>query len=191
MDLDDILTESLPAYLEEFAGSFGIRVPLEEAAWDLPKRFPEIPGKAWERFFNRLEEEGFLDHRPPLPGAKATVEALRQVGHRLYIVTGRLPQHGEVTRRWLEKQGLLSCFEAIFYKDTEHVIEYKKRTVTELKLQVFVEDELSVALALAGLPLRVLLFDKPWNQGLLPAGVLRIHSWEEALAVIASFGKRL
>ncbi len=186
MDLDDILTESLPGYLEEFAGSFGIRIPLEEAAWDLPRRFPEIPDEAWGRFFNRLEEEGFLERRPLLPGAKATVEALRQAGHRLYIVTGRLPQHGEVTRRWLEKQGLLSCFEAIFYKDTELVSEYKKKTVTELKLQVFVEDELSVALALAELPVCVLLFDKPWNQGSLPSGVRRIHSWGEALAVIAA-----
>ncbi|MBI3990407.1 MAG: hypothetical protein HY347_12430 [candidate division NC10 bacterium] len=184
IDLDDVLTESLPAYLEAFTRCFGIRVPLEEAAWDLPKRFPEIPIQEWEGFFTDLEEGGFLDRRPLLPGAKAAMEALQQVGHRLYIVTGRLPRQEEVTRRWLKGHSLLSCFEGIFHKDGEFVTEHKKKAITALGLQVFVEDEPHVARALAELPLKVLLFDKPWNQGSLPSSVRRIHSWPEALEAI-------
>jgi len=53
--------------------------------------------------------------------------------------------------------------------------------VETLALDLLLDDELHVVLKVAELPLQVLLFDKPWNQGPLPKRVLRIPGWSRVL----------
>ena len=215
IDLDDVLADSLPKFIKAFERRFGIPVKLEEAAWDLSARNPQISLEAYKAFLKELDRQGFLKKVVLYPEAKAAVERLHALGHRLYIVTGRLPVNEGVTLRWLEERGLRSYFEAVLHKEGERVSEYKKRAAYKLGLEVFLEDELHVAVALAdtsrqpsavspqpsdftrpgalqrGRSLTVLLFDRPWNQGPLPSGVQRIHSWPEALEAIASLDGRL
>ncbi|MFN3476654.1 MAG: 5' nucleotidase, NT5C type [Candidatus Methylomirabilales bacterium] len=206
LDLDDVLTESLPRFIEAFERRFGIPIRLEEAAWDLLAKNPEISPEAYKTFLKELDRQGFFEKGVLDPEAKAAVERLHAFGHRLYIVTGRLPVNERVTLHWLEEKGLLRYFDAVLHKEGDHVLEYKKRAASQLGLHVFIEDELPVALALAstsrqpsdftrlgaprrGRSLSVLLFDRPWNQGPLPPGIRRIHSWPEALEAIAQYGK--
>lgn len=202
LDLDDILAESLPRFIEAFERRFRIPVKLEEAAWDLSARNPQISLEAYRAFLRELDRQGFFGEVALYPEAKAAVERLHALGHRLYIVTGRLPMNEGVTFRWLEAKGLRGYFEGVLHKEGVRVSEYKKRTASRLGLEVFLEDELHVALALASSSpqpltpnpqprsLAVLLFDRPWNQGPLPSGVLRIHSWQEALETIAALDGR-
>lgn len=182
LDLDDVLAQSLPKLVEAFERRFGIPVKLKEAAWNLATRYPEVPLEAYTTFLKELDQQGFFEQVVLDMEAKAAVEQLHALGHRLYIVTGRPPIREGVTLHWLDEQGLLRYFEAVFHKDGERVSEYKKRIANKLGLEVFLEDELHVALALADPSLlSVFLFDRPWNQGFLPPGVQRIHSWQEAL----------
>jgi hypothetical protein len=39
IDVDDVLAESLPAYLEAFRRRFGREVKIEEAAWEIFRRY--------------------------------------------------------------------------------------------------------------------------------------------------------
>jgi len=182
LDLDDVLAESLPKLVEAFERRFGIPVKLEEAAWNLFTHHPQVSLEMYKAFLAELDQEGFFERVAVYPEAKAVVEQLHALGHRLYIVTGRLPMNEGVTLRWLEEHGLLRYFKAVLHKEGERVSEYKKRVAYKLGLEVFLEDELHVALALADPSLlSVFLFDRPWNQGPLPPGVQRIHSWQEAL----------
>lgn len=202
-DLDDVLTESLPRFIEAFERRFGISIKLEEAGWDLLAKTPEISPEAYKAFLKELDRQGFFGEVALDPEAKAAVKRLHAFGHRLYIVTGRLPMNERLTWRWLEEKGLLRYFEAVLHKEGDHVAEYKKRAASKLGLEVFVEDERHVAVALADSSpqplapnpqprsLSVLLCDRPWNQGPLPSSIRRIHSWPEALAVIASLDGRV
>lgn len=186
IDVDDVLAESLPAYMEAFRNRFGHEVRIEEAAWEIFRRYPEIsPTQMWG-FFSELEATDFLGTRPVYPEAAAGVRGLAAAGHRLFVVTGRLSQHRDHTRRLLQRAGLLELFEDLVHRDGEAAAEYKPRIVRELRLDILIEDELHVALAAARVPIPVLLFDRPWNQADLPPGVRRVADWQEVLRLIAA-----
>ncbi len=184
--MDDVLAESLPGYLEAFRKRFGHHVRIEEAAWEIFRRYPEISATQMWGFFSELEASDFLGTRPIYPEAAAAMKTLAGYGHRLFVVTGRLSQHREHTRRLLERAGLLQFFEEMVHRDGEATAEYKPRIVRELRLDLLIEDELHVALAAAAVPIPVLLFDRPWNQASLPSGIARVADWGQALRLIAA-----
>jgi len=186
IDVDDVLAESLPGYLEAFRQRFGHEVKIEEAAWEIFRRYPEISATQMWGFFSELEASDFLGTRPLYPEAVEAVRTLSASGHRLFVVTGRLSQHREHTRRLLERAGLLGVFEELVHRDGEPAPEYKTRMVRELRLDLLIEDELHVALAAAAVPIPILLFDRPWNQGELPVGITRVTDWSQVLHLIAA-----
>jgi len=185
IDVDDVLAESLPGYLEAFRQRFGHEVKIEEAAWEIFRRYPEISATQMWGFFSELEASDFLGTRPLYPEAVEAVRTLSASGHRLFVVTGRLSQHREHTRRLLERAGLLGVFEELVHRDGEPAPEYKTRMVRELRLDLLIEDELPVALAAAAVPIPVLLFDRPWNRGELPTGLTRVTDWSQVLHLVA------
>jgi uncharacterized HAD superfamily protein len=186
IDVDDVLAESLPAYMEAFRRRFGHEVRAEEAAWEIFRRYPEISATQMGGFFGELEASDFLGNRPLYPEAVAAVRALAANGHRLFVVTGRLTQHRDHTRRLLEREGLLEVFEALVHREGEVTAEYKPRVIREMRLDLLIEDELHVALAAAGVPIPVLLFDRPWNQSDLPSGITRVKTWDQVLRFVAA-----
>jgi hypothetical protein len=137
-------------------------------------------------FFSELEASDFLGTRPLYPEAVEAVRTLSAGGHRLLVVTGRLSQHREHTRRLLRQAGLLEVFEDVVHRDGEPTAEYKSRIVRELRLDLLIEDELHVALEAARVPIPVLLFDRPWNQGTLPPEIIRVTEWSQVLRLVAT-----
>jgi len=186
IDVDDVLAESLPGYLEAFRRRFGHDVKLEDAAWEIFRRYPEISAAQMWGFFSELEASDFLGTRPVYPEAANAMRTLAAEGHRLFVVTGRLSQHQEHTRRMLQRAGLLELFEELVHRDGEPSAEYKPRIVRELKLDLLIEDELHVALAAAEVPIPVLLFDRPWNRADLSPGITRVTDWDQVLRLIAA-----
>ena len=185
IDLDDVLADSLPHYLQAFNRRFGLDVELADAAWRIADRFPQIPRQEADNFFTELTKDGFFSSRPLFPGAKEAVEALAEDGHRLYIITGRSPQEEAVTRGWLTYVGMSSHFEAVMHRVRDPVGHHKSSAASGLQLDLFIEDELAVALAVSEMAIPVLLFDHPWNQGPLSRTMCRVRSWAEALTRIA------
>ena len=185
IDIDDVLDDSLPHYLQAFNRRFGLEVELADGAWRIGERFPHIPQQETDAFFSELIEAGFFSSRPLIPHAKEAVEALAGDGHRLYIITGRSPQDEANTRCWLTHVGVLTHFEAVMHRTLDPVGRHKSGAASRLQLDLFIEDELAVALAVSETAIPVLLFDHPWNQGPLPGNVHRIRSWGEALTRIA------
>jgi hypothetical protein len=186
IDVDDVLAESLPGYIERFRRRFGHVVRIEEAAWEMFRRFPEISSEQMGGFFDELEATDFLATRPVYPEAVAAVRKLAADGHRLFVVTGRLTQHREHTRRLLQQAGVVDLFEDLVHRNGETAAEYKPRIVRELRLNLLIEDELHVALAAAEVPIPVLLFDRPWNQADLPHGMTRVSSWDQVRRLVAA-----
>jgi uncharacterized HAD superfamily protein len=189
IDIDDVMADSLPAYLAAFNRRFGLQVPVTEAAWEVFRRYPEIPSTAIGEFFAELYRADFLGSRPLLPGAKEGVEGLHRAGHHLFIVTGRLRQDREITERWMERTGLAAFFHEIVDRDGVAAPLHKRRAAERLRLDALLEDEYAVAVAAAAASVRVLLFDQPWNQGPLPSPAVRIRSWSDVLRVVGgTFG---
>ena len=181
IDVDDVMTESLPTYLKAFGDFFGHSVRIEDAAWEIFRAYPDISESALAKFFHSLEAADFLRTRPVYPEAVRAIARLAASGHQLVVVTGRLTEHVEHTRHILKSAGILDHFEDLVHRDVERAVQYKPRIVRERRLDVLVEDELHVAAAVAALPVPVLLFDRPWNRTDTPPGVLRVRTWDEIL----------
>jgi uncharacterized HAD superfamily protein len=179
IDIDDVLADSLPEFLEAFNRRFELQVSVTEAGWEIFRRHPEIPPEEIQAFFAELYQADFLGSRPLLPGAREGVERLHREGHQLFIITGRLRQDRDITERWLLQRGLSSFFQEIVFRDGIQAPLHKRRAAERLRLNMLLEDEYEVALAAAELPVRVLVFDRPWNQGPLPSRAFRIHSWPD------------
>jgi uncharacterized HAD superfamily protein len=184
VDVDDVLVESLPEYLRQFEAYFGHRVPLEEAAWEIFRRFPQIPPDRQERFYAHLDRVDFLVTRPAYPEAVAAVRTLAAQGHSLIVVTGRYATHASHTRRLLAGAGILDAFSALVHRDGEPTQTYKARTAKAWGLDLLVDDELHVAASVAPTA-PVLLMDRPWNRETPPAGVTRVAGWDQVLAHVA------
>lgn len=184
VDVDDVLTESLPGYLEAFQRYFGRAVNVEDAAWELSRRYPDIPEAQMWGFFAQLDATDFLATRPVYPEAIEAIRALATDGHRLVVVTGRLMAHRDHTRRLLDKAGILGLFEDLVHRDGEAAADYKPRVVRERRLDLLIEDELPVAVATASASAPVLLFDRPWNRGELPPAVTRVRTWGDVLRCV-------
>jgi uncharacterized protein len=182
IDIDDVMADSLPAYLSAFNRRFGLQVPVSEAGWEIFRRHPDIPAEEIRAFFEALYDADFLGSRPLLPGAREGVERLHRAGHRLFIITGRLRSDRDITERWMATRGLSAFFQEIVDRDGLDAPLHKRRAAQQFRLDVLLEDEYDVALAAAEASVRVLLFDRPWNQGPLPSYVLRVRSWPEAVA---------
>jgi uncharacterized HAD superfamily protein len=180
VDVDDVLVESLPEYLRLFRDYFGHDVPLEEAGWEIFRRFPQISPDQLEGFFAHLDRVNFLASRPVYPEARAAVRQLAAQGHQLIVVTGRFVTHARFTRTLLAGAGLLDAFAALVHRDGEATQPYKARIARERGLNFLVDDELHVAAAVAPVA-PVLLMDRPWNRGRLPAGITRVSGWDEVL----------
>ncbi|HWQ70348.1 MAG TPA: HAD hydrolase-like protein [Patescibacteria group bacterium] len=186
IDLDDVLADSLPHYLQAFNERFSLNVELADGAWRIADRFPQIPRQEADNFFSELIENGFFSSRSLIPHAKEAVETLADDGHDLYIITGRTPRDERITMDWLTRVGVLSYFEAVVHRTRDPVERHKADVASGLALGLFIEDELTVALTVAEAAIPVLLFDRPWNQGPLPGNVRRVESWHEALTQIAA-----
>ncbi len=187
VDIDDVLVETMPAYLRAFEERFGRAVPLAQASWDPFERFPDIPPRERLAFFDALRRSRFMFTRPVHPDAPPAVRALRAAGHTLVILSGRPQPHLGETEEMLVRLGIRDCFAEIVHRDGETIPDYKGRVAGELRLDVLVEDEFPAARAVAQAGVPVLLMDRPWNQGPLPPHVVRIASWAEALARLAAW----
>lgn len=187
VDIDDVLVETMPAYLRAFEERFGRAVPLAQADWDPFERFPDIPPHERLAFFEMLRRSRFMFTRPALPDAPPAVRSLQAAGHTLVILSGRPQPHLGETEEMLERMGIRDCFAEIVHRDGDTIADYKGREAGRLGLDVLVEDELPAARAVAGAGVPVLLMDRPWNCGPLPPGIVRVASWAEALARLAAW----
>src|SRR5512134_2659811 len=113
VDVDDVLVESLPGYLEAFRRHFHRDVRIEDAAWEIFDRYPDISATQALAFFAELEAADFLGTRPVHPKAVQAMRALAQAGHQLTVVTGRLMMHRDQTRRLLKRAGIADLFEEL------------------------------------------------------------------------------
>ena len=184
VDVDDVLTESLPGYLDAFHRYFGYEVRIEDAGWEIFRRYPQISASRIGGFFAELDATDFLATRPVYPEAVAAIRQLAAADHRLVVVTGRPATHRGHTRRLLDGAGILECFEDLVHRDGETAVEYKPRIVRERCLDLLIEDERALAVATAEASAPVLLFDRPWNQGELSQGVTRVKTWNEVRRLV-------
>lgn len=178
VDIDGVLADSLPLWIEELNRFFNKNRRLEEInLYDICQTY----GITTTELDDFLVQKGrFLMSAPlPVTGASQYLCKIKQ-NHQIYIVTAREEQYGPETRAWLNRHGL--PYDELLLLGSHE----KKETCLAKNLNILVEDTLEIGLKVSAAGVPVLLMDAPYNQGPLPKLVYRARSWDEVYQNIAA-----
>ncbi len=151
----------------------------------IPARYEDLGGYDWPRATDattqlclRLSADpAFAGRLEPIPHMAEALRRLCEAGYRLHVVTVRPESVRGATRRWLARQGVGHCVEAI------HCVASGLDKVTvarDLGYAAFVEDNHTTAEALGAAGIRSYLLDAPYNR--LPTQhSVRVQDWRELL----------
>ena len=125
----------------------------------------------------------------PIPGS---IEAIRSLQDRylLDVVTSRPAVVRDRTHAWTNRffPDIFRTFHSTNGFGASHDAPKRSKSTVckEIGASILVDDALEHAVEVAQKGIPVLLPDRPWNQGPLPTGVTRVHSWDEMLAWITA-----
>lgn len=135
--------------------------------------WPRVTAETTELCLRLSADPGFAGRLAPIPHMAEALRQLHALGYRFQIVTARPDCVRGATRRWLARQGLDQCVEAI------HCVARppeKVALVRELGCAAFVEDNHTTAEALGQAGVRSYLLDAPYNR--LPSQAsVRVRGW--------------
>lgn len=166
-------------------------VPYLQKSFDPSFKYEDITAYDLGEVLNRSDEEmyeWFMANQEEIykysPVAEGAFEALSSLAHEyeLFYISARYDYLAKITEDWFLKHNI-----------PHHHIELtgsheKIETAERLAVDVFLEDKLDNAINIHNaLNIPVILFDTPYNQAALPAGVHRVNSWSEAVKLIRSF----
>lgn len=180
IDIDDVKADFAPAFFKHYNEQHGTNY----SAADLknPDYGTLIGGdrenvkKALDEFY----ESKAFQQMQPIPEAQECIPLLAQK-HTLVVISARAEKIQEYTREWINKN-FPNCFSDIHFTTAKGT--KKADLCIKLCVDVFIEDNPVYAGECAAAGIKVLLFDKPWNQGAMPDGVRRVHRWQEVVDIL-------
>ena len=143
-------------------------------SWDLGKALnidEATMAHTWERLFN----SNLLRHAPPIKGAVEGISALSK--HEIWLVTSRPMSTESLTLSWLHDNKV----------SYDHIVFNRRGDKLSVgpTFDVFVEDFVEEAYAIAEAGIFTILFDQPWNQiSILPKNCKRVYDWNAILLLI-------
>jgi len=176
VDIDGTVTDPL-YWLARANDYFGMAVRPEHVNEYAIHRVMNVPETAYREFYNTY---GALVHKEaaPLPGAREILTMLHSQQHAIHFVSAREERMRSVTEEWLNRYRM--PYDSLALLGDPNKI-WKAR---QLQCDLFIEDCLDNAIQLAGAGFNVALIDCSYNQGRLPAHVLRVHHWKEILDLV-------
>ena len=194
VDFDDCLCETGRAFAGLAANMFGKNIPYEQMGhFNLQKSF-SLTDEEYDRLLVKGHEPEVLLSFEETPGASRVIREWIAGGHHVSVITGRPFNSYEPSRMWLDRHGLqdvrLYCLDKYgrenFIKDSDFSL--KLDDYYRMKFDFAVEDSPLAFRFFSHLPdLRVMVFDRPWNQTAeLPGGnYRRCRDWEGIRAAAA------
>jgi uncharacterized HAD superfamily protein len=183
VDLDDVVVNFVPPLLEFYNAKFNENHFLTNGCsyylWDIVgKSREEITKVIWDF----IETESF-ENIDFIPGAKEAVKDIAK-NHELFFITSRSGRIKKKTPFFLKKHFSDINFNLVFTGDFHGSGKTKADFCKEFGIEFYVEDHKKFAQECAENGTKVLLLDKPWNQGELYRNITRVKGWDEILEVI-------
>ena len=194
VDLDDVISQTIERLLGVAEVEYGRRVDLDEViSFDLEKVFDLRPDEA-QGFYDRSNQPDILADLALRPGAVVSLEAVRESGIEVWIVTGR-PVHTAVsTQKWLQERAVphdqVLFVDKYMYEDNHGPpgapTAISLADLAGMRFRAAVEDHPETARFVAErMDTPVMLMDRPWNRAAAVDShqlITRCRDWQEAAA---------
>ena len=196
VDFDDCLCETAKAFTVIAKRLFGKDVPYEKVRFFNLQQSFELTDDEYEKLMlegHRTEELLSYDETP---GASKVLNELIDKGHEVFVITGRPSSSYEASRRWLDEHGLeratLYCLNKYgrdsFIKNSDFNLELED--YYKMSFDYAIEDSPMAFKFFDHLPnLRVMVFDRPWNQECeLPgSNYIRCMDWDRIRELVCLY----
>lgn len=179
IDLDGVLGDLAGAVISAAADEFGLDIKRTDITSHNLQECTALNGAQVAAIFEKGDVFRIMQ---PVPGASVSVKRLRATGWVVHIVTDRFWNHADwsTATRWLAQREIgwdhLNLVRA----------DEKPAYASGHRLRFFVEDNYDTAVNLASVCERVYLLDTSYNQGSLPANIIRLSCWQDILADLTS-----
>jgi uncharacterized HAD superfamily protein len=181
IDIDDSAGDLLSSLILFHNDRYGTKLKRGDfhSCW-----YREVWGGTKEQEVEKLTEffkTDYFKNVPPMLGSQEAIKLLKERGHKLSIVTGRVYSLTKQTEEWVEKY-FGNIFSAIYHTNSYGLtgIKIKKSEMCKnQKVDLIVDDDLMHIIDCANAGISVLVYDSPWNQGVLPSGTVRVMSWNK------------
>ena len=187
VDFDDCLCETARSFTEIAVRLFGKNVPYEEVRFFNLKESFDLNEDEYEQLMLEGHKPEILLAYEETPDASKVLNELMDEGHEVSVITGRPDSTYDVSRRWLDEHDLKRAnlyFLNKYGRDT-----FYQKGSYNLELEDFYKMQFDYAIEDSPLAfkyfdkwtdLRVMVFDRPWNQECdLQENFLRCPSWED------------
>lgn len=186
IDIDNVIADSYPHYINAFNKKFGTSVKYKEVFhfYYLEKNVGVEETLVVEFIESIVHSEEFQLQIPPVVNSLNIINKWIKNGYSIHYITSRPSDTKNETLKWLKNQGFwVKGVTLDLYHETEHnfshisrINNFKRNVADRKELDIFIEDSIDIA---KSLDIPVLLLDKPWNQSKLPENVTRVKDWEE------------
>ncbi len=187
-DFDDVLMSFQNGFIAFHNRMYGTTIAYEDVV--------SYDARAYQCDFETFTERVHVFYQSPdymeVVPTSGSIEALRflQDQYLLDVVTNRPATVRDRTYAWTD-QFFPNVFHTFHFTNgfgASHDVQkrLKSEICEEIGAVVLVEDALGHAADVAQKGIPVLLPDRPWNQGPLPIGVIRVHSWDEIVSWITA-----
>ncbi|WP_113927534.1 hypothetical protein [Bacillus sp. P14.5] len=182
IDIDGTVTcpTSLLPYINK---EFKLQLTLNDITQYELTEVLDITPEVFGEWFKRTEGDIYKES-PLAQGAKSVLDDWKD-NHELYFISARPSHLLELTKNWFDYQDLL-------YHHIELIGSHDKvSTAEKYEVDIFFEDKHDNAVSIhEKLNIPVILFNTPYNQDPIPAGVIRVNDWQEARSWVDSWLKK-
>lgn len=187
IDIDAVLGDFLSQFLKYRNDTYGTqwkRTDFETYVWSqVFKESKEVMYSIMSDFFN----SDYFPNIKLMPGAQEGIDALKERGYTLDIVTSRPRLIKRETLRWLD-ENFPGEFTRVYFSNQPAYGSFgptKAMVCEEIGASYFVDDQYQYCQEVAKKGIKVFLYDSPWNQDVdLDPGITRIKSWAEVVKKI-------
>lgn len=186
LDLDEVLGDSLTAFLHFHNQNFGTTFTREDFH---TYSFETILGVPTPEVVTRILQCYNLERVrvEPMPGARETLEELKEE-HEFIVVTARMDELAEGTCAWLEDE-YPGIFQGVYFSHNWHLQCSRTRKHEFCQLHgasILVDDSPEHLIPCAEHGITGILFEQPWNRNVVINDVERVSSWEVLGRVLRS-----
>lgn len=193
VDNDELLFDFVGSFIVFHNEVYGTKLTRESF---FSYRYYEVlgikEGEDRPRFAEFYQSE-YFENIQPVEGAQKAMKHLKESGHTLFVVTGRIHSLVNKTMDDLTKY-YPDIFSGISFANTYGTNGDKRKKSTlcrQLNSRIILEDDFLHIYDCANAGIFVLVPNHPWNQGVLPDRATRFFNWKEAINSIANMAKEV
>ncbi len=180
IDLDDVIVDFTREFLKFYNQKFKKNILYKDwKVFDLWELEP-ISKEESIKLINEFYKSEFFDEIDLIDGAKEAICGLMEK-HEVSVITARPLRWGEKTRSFFEKQFPKEKVNLHHSRSPDDFKIDKAGICKNLKIELIIDDRENHALDCAEKGVKVLLLDKPWNQGVKHENIIRVKNWNEIL----------